>query len=207
MRFTRNTSASSLSVHTATENEFANRSCRDCCQTPSSPPSSAYNTSWLKDPRDQKGYRENPFPIDDVVPSSNINTVDCKYGVIERSPSPPSIEKNRIEKVIEQRSECVASTFVTLALERKSRIRLEQALYIVKYNLREKDSNIFEYISPEKNRELRSRIAFDGCIYRFVITWFFVLGFRRYNLEGRVSFPSLIFHRKSVSRSGVEFPR
>lgn len=172
MRFTRNTSASSLSVHTATENEFANRSCRDCCQTPSSPPSSAYNTSWLKDPRDQKGYRENPFPIDDVSLRATLipSRLDCKYGVIERSPSPPSIEKNRIEKVIEQRSECVASTFVTLALERKSRIRLEQALYIVKYNLREKDSNIFEYISPEKNRELRSRIAFDGCIYRFVIT-------------------------------------
>lgn len=42
------------------------------------PPSSAYNTSWLKDPRDQKGYRENPFPIDDVVPSSNINTVEAR---------------------------------------------------------------------------------------------------------------------------------
>lgn len=65
--------------------------------------------------------------------------LDCKYGVIERSPSPPSIEKNRIEKVIEQRSECVASTFVTLALERKSRIRLEQALYIVKFNLNLQD--------------------------------------------------------------------
>lgn len=52
-----------------------------------------------------------------LIPSST----DCKYGVIERTFLLPPIEKNRTEKVIEQRSECVASSFITLALERKGK--------------------------------------------------------------------------------------
>lgn len=109
----------SLSLHTATENEFANRSCRDCCQTLPHLPCTI-PPGW-KIPVTRRDITKTLFPSmmlslrATLIPSK----LDCKYGAIERALLLPRLKRIGLKGMIEQRSECVASTFITLALERK----------------------------------------------------------------------------------------
>lgn len=161
MRFTRNTSASSLppslSLHTATENEFANRSCRDCCQTLPHLPCTI-PPGW-KIPVTRRDITKTLFPSMMLSLRATLipSRLDCKYGAIERALLLPRLKRIGLKGMIEQRSECVASTFITLALERKGRFDSNK-LFITLNVTRVSWVRKIEYISSGRNRELRWRI-------------------------------------------------